>query len=243
MALVTAACAASTSDPQPAEVPVQPLVVGTSAPVPIAVAPAEKPVVEESTGVATSPLAVVARDPRLARAPRPRALVVTELAQLERLFAASTVGSPDRPNLLRRLAEDYGELARTADGSVASAARKKSLDDYQLLVDEAPNDPHVDEALYYAGLERELSGDKSSARKLYYELIKRTPQSKLVPLAYFAFGELFFAEAVADPAKNDLAEQAYKEVVKYPPPANTIYDEAKRRLGEIATRRRGVTRP
>jgi hypothetical protein len=57
-----------------------------------------------------------------------------------------------------------------------------------------------------------------NARKVYLELIHNWPNSKYIPNAYLAFGELFFNEAQGDPSKWALAEQSYSEVVKYPRP-------------------------
>lgn len=53
---------------------------------------------------------------------RTKALLVAELARLERLLQATPKKSPDRPLLLRRLAEGYAELA-------AIAASEKALAD------------------------------------------------------------------------------------------------------------------
>ena len=64
------------------------------------------------------------------RAPGPldlriKALLVQELEGLERLLRVTPKNSPDRPRLLRRLAEGYAELA-------ALAARDKALADERL---------------------------------------------------------------------------------------------------------------
>lgn len=231
------------SEPAPAEPPVQPLVIGTSPPMPIATSAAElAPVADEAPVAATTALAVPARDPRLARMrPRARALVVTELQGLESLFTATASTAPARPALIRRLAEEYAELARSADPAMAANAHRGALRYYQMLVDEYPKYPQIDEAGYYAGLEHELGGDLRNARRAYYELIKTSPQSKLVPLAYFAFGEMFFNEAATDPSKDQLALKAYAEVLKYPPPNNVVYADAQRRVSEVKAR--GAARP
>src|SRR5947207_1708009 len=55
------------------------------------------------------------RDERRSRlAARVRALLVTEIQGLESLYAATPKTSPDRPQLVRRLAEDYVELESAA---------------------------------------------------------------------------------------------------------------------------------
>ena len=239
------ACTPS-SDPAPAEPPVQPLVIGKSPPMPIATT-AELPSPPDDAHApvaATTTLAVPARDPRIAQSrQRARALVVTELQALENLFAATASTSPDRPALMRRLAEDYAELSRAGDGPLSTSAHRAALKYYELLVSEYPKYPQVDEAWYYAGLEHELAGNLPKARRAYFELIKTSPQSKLIPLAYFAFGEMFYAEAANDPSKDDLALQAYAEVLKYPPPGNVVYAEAQRRVIEVHAHKATVIRP
>jgi tetratricopeptide (TPR) repeat protein len=241
LAATFASASCSPAPPRRVEPPVQPLVIGTSPPMPIATS-AEKPAALEETAPPRTPLAVPARDPRLKRGlTRPQALVSRELQQLEQLFPASQAGSPDRPSIARRLADDYAELSRLTDGAEASAAHAASLKYYEVLTNE-PQYAQIDEAYYYAALEHELAGDMRKARSAYYELIKRAPTSKFIPLAYFAFGELFFAEAASDPSKDQLAEQAYREVLKYPPKTNAVYVEAQSRLAEIAARTKSPVR-
>jgi TolA-binding protein len=234
-----AACAGSGEQQRPVEAPIEPLVIGTSRPPPVAPLPDEPPDVPVASSTS---LAIPARDPRLARAPRHRSLVVTELQQLEALFATVSRNAPDRPLLVRRLAEDYAELARATDGTLASSARTKAFEKYELLVSEYPQYPQLDEATYFAGLERELNGDLSGARRDYFQLISRSPKSKLVPLAYFAFGEMFYVEGANDPSKDDLALQAFMEVLKFPPPNNTVYPDALLRLGQLHERKGDTAR-
>jgi tetratricopeptide (TPR) repeat protein len=237
---LSAASACSSPPPQRVEPPIRPLVIGTSpAPTPMGTAP-EKPALSQETPAPRTALAIPARDPRLARGPS--GVPVKELQQLEQLYAAIPPGSPDRVSMARHLAEGYAEVARVTDGAAANGAHQASLKYYELLTNE-PQYAHLDEAYYYAGLEHELAGDLRKARTAYYELVKRVPNSKFIPLAYFAFGEMFFAEAANDPAKDMLAEQAYKEVLKYPPPDNVVYGEAKRRLAEVAARKASIKRP
>lgn len=90
-----------------------------------------------------------------------------------------------------------------------------------------------DRALYDAALGAERAGDLMTARKTYFELIQRHPTSKLIPLAYMAFGEMFAAEVPNDPSKRELARQSFREVVKYPPPESSAYFYAWLRLGEL----------
>jgi tetratricopeptide (TPR) repeat protein len=220
---------------------VAPLVIGTSSSSSSSSSPiaalADGPGPAHTDGaLAPSPLAVPARDPRAGG--RGRALVITELSQLEQIFASTPKASAQRPLIARRLADTYAELTRVSEGAVNATAHKKALSHYELITTEYPQDAHVDEAYYYAGLEHELSGNVSQARRAYFELIRQAPQSKLVPLAYFAFAEMFFAEGANDASKNALAEQAFREVLKYPAAQNPVHADAKRRLAELAARQR-----
>jgi tetratricopeptide (TPR) repeat protein len=113
------------------------------------------------------------------------------------------------------------------------AARKKAIDYYTRLKNEYPNYSQMDEVLYYLAYEYEQSQDYKNARSVYYELIQKAPQSKYIPNAYLAFGELFFNEAQGDPSKWDLAAQSYQEVVKYPPPNNKVFGYAHYKLAYV----------
>jgi tetratricopeptide (TPR) repeat protein len=171
------------------------------------------------------------RDGRMGRTrPRGRALLVTELNGLESLFATVPPKAPDRPTLIRRLAEDYAELeaacVNDSRAAEATAARHKSIANYSLLRSDHPSYPLMDEALYYLAYEYELDQDLMDARKTYFELIQKHPSSRYIPNAYLAFGEMFFEEAAKDPSKWDLAIAAYNEVIKYPPPDNKVYGYA-----------------
>jgi len=198
------------------------------------------------------------RDERKSRlAARQRALLVTEIAGLERLFETTKKNAPDRPQLGRRLAEAYVEMEAAAfrdkteaeikrDGfkktnpqaagqqqtqvnqaeQVMKLARKKAIENYTLIANDYPNYGQLDEVLYYLAYEYEQASDLKNARSVYFDLIKKRPDSKYIPNAYLAFGELFFNEAQGDPSKWDLAAQAYAEVIKYPAPNNKVYGYA-----------------
>lgn len=180
---------------------------------------------------------ITARDPRLAsRKPRSRARILTEAQVLERLLGTTRKDATDRPDILLRLAGAYADLASTAAGGDAATSRKESIKYYAALVTDHPSSSRIDEALYYLALGHELSGDLKSARASYFELIQRAPSSKFVPLAYFAFGEMFFMEGASDASKNDSALQAYQEVLKYPASQNAVYGEALYRMGRVYLR-------
>ncbi len=142
---------------------------------------------------------------------RPVTILTTESQALERLLAATQATAPDRPQIIRRIAETYVELRK---GGVAQASAK-AIASYEQLLRDHPNATNIDEARYYLGLEQLVTSDLMRARKTFYDLIKSSPQSKYVPYAYFAFGEVFFQEAKSDPSKLDFAHQAYLETLKY----------------------------
>jgi tetratricopeptide (TPR) repeat protein len=194
---------------------------------------------------------------------RARALLITEIQGLERLFRRTPRKSPDRPQLVRRLAEAYVELESAAarDKTAAEirvqdarakkrqnsraraeaakatkimkAARTNAIRYYTVMKKDYPNYSKIDEVLYYLAYEYEQAGDFDNARKVYYELIQKAPKSPYIPNAYLAFGELFFQEAMGDPSKWPLAAQAYQQVTNYPPPQNKTYGYARYKLGYV----------
>lgn len=112
------------------------------------------------TRSAAAELAELVRDPRRATwAPRHTSLLVTEIQALEALLANIVPNSPDRPLILRRLADDYYELKSAAhqdkqralrsarattqevnkSEKLANAAEKKSLQYYEMLVAKHPD--------------------------------------------------------------------------------------------------------
>src|SRR5262249_48012492 len=202
-------------------------------------------------------------------------LIVVEVQQLETLLGSTPANAPDRPSLLRRLADTYVELesasfsrkiqnqtsaqaakranksasafeeaASKADRTMA-AARQAAIRYFTELKNRHPKwcqhtdarDPAqsrgcVDEVLYNLAYEHEQANDFERARKVYFELIQTAPQSKYVPNAYLAFGELFFQEAQTDPSKWALAEQSYKEVIKVSS-SNPSFSYAHYKLGYV----------
>jgi len=216
------------------------------------------------------------RDERSSRLkPKLRKLLLTEIANVERLFKSTPKGDKDRPTLMRRLAEGYVELEasafrdkvenevkaqelRTKDPKKASeskesastamkvikAARRNAIDYYKRLKDQYPKwcqDPNgpkgtqgcIDEVLYYLAYEYEQAGDLDNARSVYLELTEGWKQSRFVPNAFLAFGELYFQEAQGDPSKWAFAQNFYKEVLKYDPPENKLWGYAAYKLGYV----------
>lgn len=96
-----------------------------------------------------------------------------------------------------------------------------------------PAYPNLDEVYYYLAYEYEQSGDTANARRVYLDLITKTPNSKYIPNAYLAFGELFFNEAQNDPTKWEPCKQAYQKVIQKPPPDNKVYGYAWYKLAYV----------
>src|SRR6185503_9469202 len=91
----------------------------------------------------TSSMNAAQRDERRNRlAARSRQLLVTEIQGLESLFSTTPKNAPDRPKLMRRLAEGYVELEsaafrdKTENGMKADEAKRKNPKGAQAFVDE-----------------------------------------------------------------------------------------------------------
>jgi tetratricopeptide (TPR) repeat protein len=168
---------------------------------------------------------------------RARPLVEAETAAFERLLAVTGPNPQDRAHILHRLAVNYVELASAAstagEDAAERAAHSKAVDRFTTLHDDHPTWARLDEVLYHRGSEHLALGARDRARRDWFELVQKFPQSKLVPRAYLGFAELFFEESAADPSKLELAKQAYQEVLKYPPPDNTVWGYAQYKLGWV----------
>ncbi len=195
---------------------------------------------------------------------RARALLVTEISGLENLFLSTGKSSSDRPDLARRLAEDYVELESAAfrektqaevdrdslkktnpgaagqkqtvanqANAIMQKARGNAEKYYGVIRTDYPNYKALDEVLYYLAYEYEQANDNDNARKTYFTLIQSRPNSKYIPNAYLAFGELFFNEAQGDPSKWGVAQQAYQKVIGFPPPDNKVYGYAWYKLAYV----------
>ena len=183
--------------------------------------------------------------------PRVRALLISEISGLESLYQTTPRNSPDRVQIMRRLAETYVELESASFRDKTEAEIKKNKTDadkaqkvlvgaraaaikyYGKMKDEYPSYAKLDEVLYYLAYEYEQAQDIQNALKVYHELIQKAPNSKYIPSAYLAFGELFFGQGQGDPSKFELAKQAYSEVIKYPPPDNKMYGYAHYKLAYV----------
>jgi tetratricopeptide (TPR) repeat protein len=164
--------------------------------------------------------AACASSPPAANAPPEAPLVV----EVDRRPSAS----PSAPPVVVAPAEPPTE--QVAPGSLPQAMRES----LRRLVD---GQDAADAAIFRRAHEQLAGDDMMGARRSFFELVQKMPSSPLVPYAYLAFGDMFFADAEAgDPAKYALAAQAYAEVLKYPPPANRAYAYAQHQRGLIARR-------
>jgi len=190
---------------------------------------------------------VDALDPRFSKGrSAPRSRLETQARLIERLLKATPPADPDRPALIRRLAEVEAALAHAAqqdkNGPAEARYRRAAIGHYESFKTSYPGDKTLDQVLYHLALEHQRLGDQSAARKAYLELTTAVPRSKLVPHAYFAFGELFFQEASSDPTKFALAQRFYQEVLKHPSPSNPLVGLAHYRLGHVFWRQKDPTR-
>ena len=235
---------------------------------------------DKKIGIGTADVSMLAgiRDTRQsALKQRVLALLITEIQQLQSLFKSTEARSKDRPQLLRRMAEDFVELENAAfrekteaeikrdqfkgsnpreagkQQSIANSrkntmdsSRKAAINYYSMLVNDYSGQPSqtfpsnpppayllLDEVYYYLAYEYEQAGDTANARRVYLDLITKTPSSKYIPNAYLAFGELFFNEAMGDPTKWEPAKQAYQKVIAKPPPENKVYGYAWYKLAYV----------
>jgi tetratricopeptide (TPR) repeat protein len=199
---------------------------------------------------AEAPSASAARGP-----PTPTALRASprgEIAALESLYAGVARDSPERPVLLRRLADEYVALETVAQRetgeraqAIVQVARRKAIAYYAQLAAEYAKwcaGACTDEVLFHLASEHEAAGETAEARRAYHEIIRSWPASRYLPNAYLSFAELFFEEAGRDPAKLAPAEKAYQEVLRFPPPDNKLAAYAHYKLAYVHFNRGDTTR-
>ena len=182
------------------------------------------------------------RTPPSARRPRPRSSATTLKKTQPARGAASSRRSPTRAR--RRWS---GRARRPSSTTRCSSTTTPVSRRTTFPQNPPPAYPRLDEVYYYLAYEYEQAGDTANARRVYLDLITKTPNSKYIPNAYLAFGELFFNEAQGDPTKWEPAKQAYQKVIAKPPPDNKVYGYAWYKLayvfwnqGDFAARARRV---
>jgi len=150
-------------------------------------------------------------------------------------FGEKTRAEIQRDSLRKTNPAAAGQQQTIVDGrnQIMLSARQKVIETYTTILNQHPQYGLLDEVLYYLAYEYEQSNDLVNARRVYYDLIKKKPNSKYIPNAYLAFGELFFNEAQGDPSKWDFAAQAYTEVIKFPPATSKVYGYAWYKLAYV----------
>ncbi|HKO90215.1 MAG TPA: hypothetical protein VJU61_03620, partial [Polyangiaceae bacterium] len=169
---------------------------------------------------------------------RSRDLLITEISGLERLYARTSADSPDRQQMLFRLAEAYGELrvaavrdeATTSAPDAAAALRKTAHTSSvnaakygERLIKDYPGYSRLDEAFYYLALEYGWQNSLDRMRANLLQVVEHSPASRYVPAAHFAFGELFRLQAATDPSALQLAKASFEEALTFPPAKNFAY--------------------
>ncbi len=188
---------------------------------------------------------------RSAAAARSMQLLISEISQTEQLWKVTGKNAADRVTITRRLAETYVELENSAmsdktraeinkDQAAADKAKKtadgarlNAIKYYTVITTDHKNYPALDEVYYYLAYEYEQAQKLDDARRVYLQLINETPQSKYIPNAYLAFGELFFSEGQTDPSKFELAKQSYAKVLEYPEAQNKVFGYALYKMGYV----------
>ncbi|HEY3818083.1 MAG TPA: hypothetical protein VGL81_12980 [Polyangiaceae bacterium] len=163
-------------------------------------------------------------------------------------FREKTEAEVKRDNFKTSNPREAGKQQAIANSrkTTMDRARKAAIANYTMLVTDysgqpsqmfatnpPPAYPQLDEVYYYLAYEYEQASDTANARRVYLDLITKTPNSKYIPNAYLAFGELFFNEAMGDPTKWEPAKQAYIKVIAKPPPENKVYGYAWYKLAYV----------
>jgi TolA-binding protein len=163
-------------------------------------------------------------------------------------FREKTEAEVKRDNFRSKNPHEAGRQQAIANSrkTTMDRARRAAINYYTILVNDysgqpsqtfatnpPPAYPLLDEVYYYLAYEYEQASDTANARRVYLDLITKTPNSKYIPNAYLAFGELFFNEAQGDPTKWDPAKQAYIKVIAKPPPENKVYGYAWYKLAYV----------
>ena len=120
-------------------------------------------------------------------------------------FREKTQAEIDRDSLKKTNPSAAGQkqTAAVQATSIMNRARTQAEKYYGIITTDYPNYPQLDEVLYYLAYEYEQANENDKARTVYGTLIQTRPNSKYIPNAYLAFGELFFNQAQGDPSKWD----------------------------------------
>jgi hypothetical protein len=192
--------------------------------------PPPRPPAAETTPQHTSALTLTdaesdALDPRRSHlAPRPSSLLIADTSGLSALLRTTATRAADRPRIMRRLAENYVELAEASEREarrrdpsdagrtaeirktivqtrmyLAWTARQAAIACYTLMLrtPSTPPYPMQDEVRWYLALEKARAGDVDGARRDASELIALSPDSMWAARAHFLLGVELTAHAEA----------------------------------------------
>ena len=98
----------------------------------------------------------------------------------------------------------------TIDSARSSAFTRKAIENYRVILQNYPNYPRVDEALFFLAFSLNDIGEESDALQMYSKLVKSYPKSDFVPDSYNAIGEYYFNNNNAFKAL-----QAYKRAAAF----------------------------
>ncbi|MDX9731957.1 MAG: tetratricopeptide repeat protein [Bdellovibrionales bacterium] len=144
-------------------------------------------------------------------------LLDQEIRELFRL-SQQTKRSANRGEIWLRLAERYVEKARLVefrvqteydkqvkaflekktrikpklDSSVTREYHRKAIQLYEWFVKDFPNDPKIDQALFFLGYNHFELGNTKLGEDFYRQLVTRYPDSVYVTESHFALGEFYF---------------------------------------------------
>ncbi|MBN8539685.1 MAG: tetratricopeptide repeat protein [Deltaproteobacteria bacterium] len=144
--------------------------------------------------------------------------------EINALFRASMKAkkSPQRGEIWLRLAERYVEKARLVefrmqneydqavkafvekktrikprlDTNKTREHNKKAIQLYDWFVRDFPNDPKIDQALFFLGYNHFEMGNTKQGEDFYRQLVSRYPESIYVTESHFALGEFYFENEV-----------------------------------------------
>ena len=97
------------------------------------------------------------------------------------------------------------------DTTRSSAFTRKAIENYRVILQNYPNYPRVDEALFFLAFSLNDIGEDQDALSMYSKLVKSYPKSDFVPDSYNAIGEYYFNNNNAFKAL-----QAYKRAAQFP---------------------------
>ncbi|MCK6528900.1 tetratricopeptide repeat protein [Myxococcota bacterium] len=96
------------------------------------------------------------------------------------------------------------------DNTRSQQYTRKAIANYQNILQNYPNYPRIDEAMFYLAFALNDIGDQKEGLEYYNQLVKQYPQSQYVPDAYNAIGEYYF-----DNNNAYKALQAYRKAASF----------------------------